>query len=101
MSANEMDGFNEVIANPGGSGSNPYSYANKTNTHLAYEVGLGIQHTVYTSASGGQLIIAAEYRYMNWGPMSLGTTPNQTTHQGPNFGDLETNLIDANISWQF
>lgn len=101
VAENKMSQFNELPTDPAGSASNPNSYANKNSTQFAYEVGVGVQHTLYRRKSSGQLILAVEYRYMNFGGVELGATSNHTIQQGPNFGSLSSNLIDANLSFQF
>ena len=101
VSANTASGYTETPASNSQPNVTANNYANQTNTELAWELGFGAQHTVYTSQTGGQLIVGLEYRYMNWGLVSLGKTASQTTNQGPSFGDLETNLIDATLRWQF
>ncbi|MCX7116342.1 MAG: hypothetical protein NTW94_00210 [Legionellales bacterium] len=101
VAQNRMSKYIEVPADSASSAVNPYAYGNQTNTNFSYEAGAGIQYVFYRRPSGGQLIIGVEYRYMAWGPMRFGTTANQTTTQGPSFGDLDTNIVDATLSWQF
>ena len=101
VSSNNLDNYRETPSNPALSAVATSNFANKTTTVFAWEIGVGVQHNLCTSASWGALILAAEYRYMDWGLMSLGTTVDQTTFQGPHFGNLTTNLFDARLSWQY
>ena len=100
VAANSLSGFNQQQISDTAPNGNGW-FANKTNTNLAYEFGLGVQHTIYNAQSGGSLILAAEYRYMNLGLMGFGTAASQTSTQGLTLGDLETNMLDASLTWQF
>ncbi len=63
VSANRMSDFSENVTDSDGGSTPSSSFSNKTNTDLAWEVGLGAQHTVYQSDHNGALIFAVEYRY--------------------------------------
>lgn len=101
VASNKVNDYSETPTNPGGTSASSTIFQGKTYTNLAYEMGIGMQHTLLTTASGSSLILAVEYKYMNWGKMGLGTAPGQSTNQGPSFGELQTNLIDAGLAWQF
>lgn len=100
-SSNRMSGYSETPSNPNSSAVTTNAFANKTTTNLAWELGVGVQRSIYTTLSGKKVVLSGEYRYMDWGPMSLGTTAAQTTQFGPSFDHLKTNLFDLRLSLQF
>ena len=101
FSNNEVNQYKEVPSNPNSSAVTTNAFAGQTNTNFAWEVGAGIQHTLYHLPKGGDIILAGEYRYMDWGPIMLGKTPAQTTDNGPNFGHYRTNLVDVTLSLHY
>ena len=101
IATNWVNNYNETPTDPSGQAVTNNFFAAKNTTNFAYDVGVGVQHSIHTFASGKHLMLAAEYRYMNWGEMNLGTTPAQTTLKGPTFNNLQTNIIDASLGWQF
>lgn len=101
VSTNKLTNYSEMPSNPNSSAVAVNKFANKSTTNFAWEVGVGVQRNIYTTPAGKKLVLSGEYRYMNWGPMSLGTTPAQTTNQGPTFNNLTTNLFDIGLSLQF
>ena len=101
VSSNRMSAYSETPSNPNSSAVASNAFANKTTTNLAWEVGVGVQRRIYTTLSGRTVLLSGEYRYMDWGPMRLGTTAAQTTQFGPSFGHLKSNLFDLRLSLQF
>ena len=102
IASNALSNFNEQsVAGSNGHPAENSWFADNTDTHFAYEFGFGLQHALYDTKSGGALIMGLEYRYMSLGPMEFGPAPAQTTTPGLNLGTLQTNIIDATLSYQF
>jgi hypothetical protein len=101
ISSNDLSDYNETPSNPNSSATTSNSFANNTMNNFAWELGVGMQRLISTTSNGKSFIVSGEYRYMDWGTMMLGTTTAQTTHQGPNFGHLKTNIFDLKFSLQF
>lgn len=101
FSNNQARQYTENPSNPNSSAVTTNVFSNKTSTNFAWEVGAGVQHSLYQLAKGGEIILAAEYRYMDWGPIVLGKTPAQTTSNGPDFGHYTTNVFDVTLSLHY
>lgn len=101
FSNNQARQYNEYPTDPNSSAVATNAFSDKTSTNFAWEIGVGIQHSLYQLPKGGELILAGEYRYMDWGPVVLGKTPAQTTANGPNFGHYTSNLFDVTLSLHY
>ncbi len=101
FSNNQADHYVEVPSNPASSAVAVNSFSSNTATQFAWEVGAALQHELWALPKGGKLIIAAEYRYMDWGPLTLGTTPAQTSSNQLNLGHYQSNIFDFRLNMQF
>jgi hypothetical protein len=79
----------------------PKPFTNRTTANVAYELGLGMQTSVYKIKDKGNLAFFADYRFMDWGKMQLGASPLQTTAHGPYLGYLKTQLFSVGLEFQF
>lgn len=99
--ANQMSGYSEYPTNPASTAVATNVFANRSTSNFTWEVGAGLQHSLFTTPRGQNVLLALEYRYMDWGQMNLGTTASQTTTQGLSFGRFTTNNVDLKLSLQF
>ena len=101
VSTNKMSHYNEYPTNPALSAVATNAFASHSSTNFAWEAGVGVQRMIYMTTSGRSFTLAGEYRYMDWGSMTLGQTAAQTTQDRLNIGHLKTNLFDLRLSAQF
>lgn len=74
-------------------------YPGSGQTKLAYQVGFGLQHTVWQFKNDTRLLLRAEYRYLNLGPAQLGMATAQTTNNHITANNIN-NIIDFGITYR-
>lgn len=74
---NRLSGFNETPTNSALSAApSQIQFGNQTNSHFAYELGVGLQHDLFHDDMHHILYTASlDYRYINFGSGKLGNTP--------------------------
>jgi hypothetical protein len=102
LGINRSSNYQEYPTNPnGGAQTAPSTFQSATNYTCAYELGLGIQRVLYTSAQHVQLLTSLDYRYLNFGKASLGPVVGQSTGNRLSVPVLGNNVISLGLALQF
>lgn len=87
--------YSEVPTDPNGGASSATSvFVDKTQSAVAYEIGLGVQHQLFADKKRNIIYqVGLNYRYFNLGAGKLGSSSLQTTKQALSLSPLQSQTI--------
>ncbi len=74
-------------------------FNSQTTPSFAYEAGIGVQYAIEETKNA--LLLALDYRFMDWGNTGLAQYHGQPTSNTLNFGHLQTTSVNLSLSWPF
>lgn len=102
MASNRLNNFYEIPTNSDSAAAAPIiNFASHTETSVAYEIGFGVQKTLFILRKfHAQVIASIDYRYLNLGSAQFSPIPNQVDGQGLQVPHINIHLINFGLAWQ-
>jgi opacity protein-like surface antigen len=100
---NQAHDYKELATDPNGTAvAAPRPFHNNTLTSFAYEVGVGVQHSLADYPQNKlHYLVSLDYRYMNFGRAELGMLPTQTTDDQLNVPSVNTQALVLSLTTLF